>query len=81
MSPIAHELEHFIYLVASIAIFFGVFFFCIDFAYHYPILQNVIFMIGIIVANTPEGLLITITVCMALAAQRLAARKVLVKNL
>jgi sodium/potassium-transporting ATPase subunit alpha len=38
-------------------------------------------MIGIIVANVPEGLLITVTVCMALAAQRMAARKVLVKNL
>jgi sodium/potassium-transporting ATPase subunit alpha len=38
-------------------------------------------MIGIIVANVPEGLLITVTVCMALAAQRMAARRVLVKNL
>jgi sodium/potassium-transporting ATPase subunit alpha len=38
-------------------------------------------MIGIIVANVPEGLLITITVCMALAAQRMALRRVLVKNL
>jgi sodium/potassium-transporting ATPase subunit alpha len=68
MSPIAREIEHFIYLIAIIAISSGVFFFCIDFAYHYPILQNVIFMIGIIVANVPEGLLITVTVCMALAA-------------
>jgi sodium/potassium-transporting ATPase subunit alpha len=38
-------------------------------------------MIGIIVANVPEGLLITVTVCMALAAKRMAARRVLVKNL
>ena len=38
-------------------------------------------MIGIVVANVPEGLLITITVCMALAAQRMALRRVLVKNL
>ena len=38
-------------------------------------------MIGIIVANVPEGLLITVTVCMALAAQRMAERRVLVKNL
>jgi len=68
-------------LIAGIAICSGVFFFCIDFAYKYPILQNLIFMIGIIVANVPEGLLITVTVCMALAAQRMAARRVLVKNL
>jgi len=38
-------------------------------------------MIGIIVANVPEGLYITVTVCMALAAKRMAARSVLVKNL
>lgn len=31
-------------------------------------MTNIGFMIGIIVANVPEGLLITVTVCMALAA-------------
>jgi magnesium-transporting ATPase (P-type) len=38
-------------------------------------------MIGIIVANIPEGLLITVTVSMALSAQKMAAKRVLVKNL
>jgi len=38
-------------------------------------------MIGIIVANVPEGLLITTTVCLALTAKRMAEKKVLVKNL
>lgn len=38
-------------------------------------------MIGIIVANVPEGLLITVTIVMALAAKRMAAKMVLVKNL
>jgi sodium/potassium-transporting ATPase subunit alpha len=38
-------------------------------------------MIGIIVANLPEGLMITITVCMSLAAKKMAANKVLVKQL
>jgi sodium/potassium-transporting ATPase subunit alpha len=67
-TPIAVEIEHFIILIACIAIGSGLFFFAIDFAYKYPILLNIIFMIGIIVANVPEGLLITVTVCMALAA-------------
>jgi sodium/potassium-transporting ATPase subunit alpha len=58
--------------VAGIAISSGILFFCINFIYKYPIVQNVSFMIGIIVANVPEGLLITVTVCMALAAQRMA---------
>ncbi len=38
-------------------------------------------MIGIIVANVPEGLLATVTVCLTLTAKRMHAKKVLVKNL
>jgi sodium/potassium-transporting ATPase subunit alpha len=38
-------------------------------------------MIGIIVANVPEGLLATVTVSLALTAQRMAGKYVLVKNL
>lgn len=38
-------------------------------------------MIGIITGNIPEGLLITLTVVLALAAQRMASVKVLVKNM
>jgi sodium/potassium-transporting ATPase subunit alpha len=80
-TPIARELDHFIKLVSGIAIASGLLFFVIDFIYGYGIITNISYMIGIIVANVPEGLLITVTVCMALAAQRMAARRVLVKNL
>ncbi|DAZ93785.1 TPA: hypothetical protein N0F65_008052 [Lagenidium giganteum] len=38
-------------------------------------------MVGIIVANVPEGLLATVTVCLSLAANRMARKAVLVKNL
>lgn len=40
-----------------------------------------VFAIGIIVANVPEGLLCTVTVSLALTAQRMAKKNVLVKNL
>jgi P-type E1-E2 ATPase len=40
-----------------------------------------VFAIGIIVANVPEGLLATVTVSLALTAQRMATKFVLVKNL
>ena len=43
--------------------------------------MNLVFMIGIIVANVPEGLLATVTVSLALTAQRMAEKKVLVKNM
>ena len=38
-------------------------------------------MIGIIVANVPEGLLATVTVCLSLTAQRMFYKNVLVKQL
>ena len=44
-------------------------------------ITNLVFAIGLIVANVPEGLLATITVGLTLTAKRLAANKVLVKNL
>lgn len=38
-------------------------------------------MIGIIVANVPEGLLMTVTLSLALTAKKMADRYVLVKNM
>lgn len=40
-----------------------------------------VFGIGIIVANVPEGLLATITITLSVAAKKMSLRKVLVKNL
>lgn len=39
------------------------------------------FFTGIIVANVPEGLLATVTVCLTLTAKRMASKNCLVKNL
>jgi sodium/potassium-transporting ATPase subunit alpha len=55
-------------LIAIIPITCGLFFFALGFAYGNSVLFNLNYSIGVIVANVPEGLLITITVCMALAA-------------
>lgn len=44
-------------------------------------ITNLVFAIGIIVANVPEGLLATVTVALTLTAKKLAYKKVLVKNL
>lgn len=68
-------------MVAVIAISFGVIFFIINVIYGSDIISNIIFCIGILVANIPEGLQITVTVCMALAAKKMAKKNVLVKNL
>jgi len=61
-TPIAREIEHFIHLITGVAVFLGVTFFVIAVALKYSWLESVIFLIGIIVANVPEGLLATVTV-------------------
>lgn len=67
-TPIAIEIEHFVYLVAGVAVSIGVLFFIISISLRYKILDSIIFLIGIIVANVPEGLLATVTVSLRLSS-------------
>ncbi|KAL8623500.1 Sodium/potassium-transporting ATPase subunit alpha-3 [Nucella lapillus] len=80
-TPIAREIHHFIIIISGVAVFLGVSFFIIAFALGYAWIDAIIFLIGIIVANVPEGLLATLTVCLTLTAQRMAQKNCLVKNL
>ena len=80
-TPLRKELNRFIKIVTCIALVLGLTFFCLGFVLKYGIIQNLVFAIGIIVANVPEGLLVTITVTLSVASSRMYARKVLVKNL
>ncbi|CDQ99941.1 unnamed protein product [Oncorhynchus mykiss] len=63
-TPINMEIEHFIHLITGVAVFLGVSFFILAIILGYTWLEAVIFLIGIIVANVPEGLLATVTVSM-----------------
>merc|ERR1712110_801233 len=76
-TPIAKEIEHFIHIITGVAVFLGVSFFILGFNW----LDAVIFLIGIIVANVPEGLLATVTVALTLTAKKMARKQCLVKNL
>lgn len=80
-TPIAKEIEHFIHIITGVAVFLGITFFILAIALGYSWLEAVIFLIGIIVANVPEGLLATVTVCLTLTAKRMAKKNCLVKNL
>ncbi|XP_071959681.1 sodium/potassium-transporting ATPase subunit alpha-3-like isoform X2 [Antedon mediterranea] len=80
-TPIAREIEHFIHIISGVAIFLGVTFFFLSFFLEYTLIESVVFLIGIIVANVPEGLLATVTVCLTLTAKRMAKKNCLVKNL
>jgi sodium/potassium-transporting ATPase subunit alpha len=70
-----------IHKIALFAISLGVVFFVIGLIIGRDIIENLVFAIGIIVANVPEGLLATVTVALTITAKRMAAKNVLVKNL
>jgi len=80
-TPINKEIEHFIFIISGIAISLGVTFFAVMLASDSDPILALVFMIGIIVANVPEGLLATVTVCLTLTAKRMFTKKVMVKNL
>jgi len=80
-TPINKEILHFVTIVSGVAIFLGITFLIIGFALDTDPITNLVFMIGIIVANVPEGLLATVTVCLTLTAKRMSDKQVLVKNL
>jgi len=80
-TPIRKELNHFIKVISSIAIFLGITFFLLAFFLQDIFLASLIFAIGIIVANVPEGLLPTVTLALSLASRRMADRKALIKQL
>lgn len=80
-TPIARELEHFMKIISVWACFLGVVFGSAALAMNYSWIEASLFLIGIIVANVPEGLLATVTVCLSVTAKRMAAKNCLVKNL
>lgn len=80
-TPIARELEHFMKIISVWACFLGIVFGLAALGMNYSWIDSSLFLIGIIVANVPEGLLATVTVCLSVTAKRMASKNCLVKNL
>jgi calcium-translocating P-type ATPase len=81
LSPLQAEIARLSRLVALLATVLGVGFFALGTALGLPFWQNIIFAIGIIVANVPEGLLPTVTLALAMGTQRMAKRNALIRHL
>ena len=76
-TPIAKEIKDFVLKVSGIAFALGISFFIINFVKTEDFVGSVIFLIGIIVANVPEGLLATVTVSLTLTTKKMAKKHVL----
>ncbi len=80
-SPLQQEIVRITHVVALLAASLGVTCFLIGVLVGWGFWISLVFGIGILVANVPEGLLPTVTLALAMGAQRMARRKALIKHL
>jgi len=82
-SPLAVEIARFVMMVSAIAIIFAVVFFVVGITtvYKGKGAETVTFAVSILVAFVPEGLPSVVTLLLSIAAKRMAAQNVLVKDL
>ena len=80
-SPLEVETAHMVRVLTVIAVTMGALFFAYGVFAGRSLWVNLVFMMGIIVANVPEGLLPTFTLSLAMGSLRMARRNVLVKGL
>jgi len=81
ISPLERQTAHMVRTLTVIAVSLGTLFFVYGVASGRPLWINLVFVMGIIVANVPEGLLPTFTLALALGSMRMARKNVLVKSL
>ena len=58
---LAQEMKYFVHIVTFVAFGFGFSIFFISLALGYKIIDSVVFLIGVVVANVPEGLMACLT--------------------
>jgi magnesium-transporting ATPase (P-type) len=80
-SPLAREINRVVRVIACIALGVGATFFGLALLLGLPPRDGFLFAIGVTVALVPEGLLPTVTLSLAIGAQRMANRNALVRRL
>lgn len=80
-SPLALELDRVVRIIASVAVVIGLLFMAISVLVGIRLTDALLFAIGVTVALVPEGLLPTVTLSLAMGAQRMAKRNALVRRL
>ena len=81
LTPMQQELRDFVRKITWLALGIGLVFFLIGFAIGNTFWTNLIFAIGIIVANVPEGLLPTVTLALTQASLRMGKNNAVIKNI
>ncbi|MDQ0768919.1 calcium-translocating P-type ATPase [Pseudarthrobacter defluvii] len=80
-TPLSRELRRIVRVTAGLALGIAAVFFLASLLVGFQWRDSFLFSIGVAVALVPEGLLPTVTLSLAMGAQRMAARNGLVRNL
>jgi Ca2+-transporting ATPase len=81
-SPLQREMTRVTRVVTALAVGFGASFFLLGVGSgRLPVQDGLLFALGVIVANVPEGLLPTLTLALALGVKRMAHQRSLLKRL
>uniref|UniRef100_A0A6V7I185 Sodium/potassium-transporting ATPase subunit alpha n=1 Tax=Bracon brevicornis TaxID=1563983 RepID=A0A6V7I185_9HYME len=80
-TPIAQEISHFVHIITFIAVICGVWFFGLSLLIDGNIMKAFTYLLGIVIANIPEVLLVTVTTSLTLTAKKMANKNCLVRNL
>jgi sodium/potassium-transporting ATPase subunit alpha len=81
LTPMQKELGLFVRKITYLALIIGFIFFVLGFVIGNTFWTNLIFAIGIIVANVPEGLLPTVTLALTQASVKMGRRNAVVKTI
>jgi len=81
LTPMQKELAYFVRKITYLAVGIGLVFFIIGFFIGNPLWTNLIFAIGIIVANVPEGLLPTVTLALTQSSVKMGRENAVVKHI
>lgn len=81
LTPMQVELQHFVNKITYLALGIGFVFFIVGFLIGNTFWTNLIFAIGIIVANVPEGLLPTVTLTLTQASVKMNKENAVVKHI
>ncbi|MBU7045096.1 MAG: cation-transporting P-type ATPase, partial [Theionarchaea archaeon] len=81
LTPMQKELKLFVKKITYLALAIGFIFFVVGFLIGNTFWTNLIFAIGIIVANVPEGLLPTVTLALTQASVKMGKRNAVVKTI
>ncbi|MFC5786713.1 cation-translocating P-type ATPase [Streptomyces aureus] len=80
-SPLERQVKRVAWLIAAVAVAMGAVFLVIGVAVGLPLTDSLMFAIGLLVANVPEGLLPTITLALAVGVRVLARQGAVIKRL